>query len=109
MLARLRGINRVAATKSISRRFASNESTPSSFTNKYNFNINPPPVHEYWNIKNASVLIAFVPLYFAVGYVAKSIGTDLDGYEGLLEFADSEKSPMKELKFGEAQPFPEEK
>lgn len=27
----------------------------------------------------------------------------MPGLEGILEFADSEKSPMKELKFGEPQ------
>lgn len=108
MIARLRGINKVGA-RSISRRFASSESTHSNFNNKYNFNINPPPVHEYWNMKNASVLIAFVPLYFGVGYIAKYIGTEIGGYEGLQEYANSENSPMKQLKFGEAQHIKESK
>lgn len=75
----------------------------SPFNNKYNFNINPPPVHQYWNIRNASVLLAFAPLYVAVGYLAKYTGSNLSGFDGLVDFADSEKSPMKELKFGEPQ------
>lgn len=99
-------INTRAAVR-VARRFQSHaapakeEAAP--FNNKYNFNIDPPPVHQYWNIRNASVLIAFVPLYLAVGYLGKYTGSELSGFEGLLDFADSEKSPLKELKFGEAQ------
>ncbi|ODV80150.1 uncharacterized protein CANTADRAFT_25856 [Suhomyces tanzawaensis NRRL Y-17324] len=74
-----------------------------SFTNKHNFNINPPPVHEYWNYRNASVLLAFIPVYLSIGYFAKYIGANTEGYQGLQEFADNEKSPLKELKFGEPQ------
>ncbi|KAK6202735.1 uncharacterized protein RJT21DRAFT_118810 [Scheffersomyces amazonensis] len=73
------------------------------FNNRYNFNINPPPVHEYWNYRNASVLIAIIPVYLGVAYFAKSLGENLEGFEGLRSFADSDKSPLKELKFGEAQ------
>lgn len=82
---------------------ATSATVKSSFNNKHNFNINPPPVHEYWNYRNASVLLAFIPLYFGVGYVAKYVGTNVEGYGGLLGFADSEKSPLNELKFGEPQ------
>lgn len=88
------------------RRFQSHaaaEEKAAPFNNKYNFNINPPPVHAYWNIRNASVLFAFVPLYLAVGYLGKYTGSNLSGFGGLLDFADSEKSPMKEVKFGEPQ------
>lgn len=92
----------------MSKRFQSQASTgsagvKSSFNNKHNFNINPPPVHQYWTMRNSSVLLAFIPVYLLVGYVAKSAGEGLTGYEGLAGFADGEKSPMKELKFGEAQ------
>jgi hypothetical protein len=83
---------------------SSAETAPkSSFNNKYNFNINPPPVHEYWNYWNASVFFAFIPLYFGVGYIAKYVGTNVEGYGGILEFADREKSPLNKLKFAEAQ------
>lgn len=95
-----RGLLRVA------KRFqshASPEVKSAPFNNKYNFNINPPPVHQYWNIRNASVLFAFVPLYLAVGYLGKYTGSNLSGFDSLLEFADSDKSPLKEIKFGEAQ------
>lgn len=90
----------------VAKRFQSHaapETKSAPFNNKYNFNINPPPVHQYWNIRNASVLFAFVPLYLAVGYLGKYSGANLYGFEALLDFADSEKSPMKELKFGEPQ------
>lgn len=90
----------------MARRFQSHaapEAKSAPFNNKYNFNIDPPPVHQYWNIRNASVLIAFVPLYLAVGYLGKYTGANLSGFEGLAEFADLEKSPMKEIKFGEPQ------
>lgn len=93
-------------TQVAGRRFASSASSSSksaNFSNKFNFNINPPPVHEYWNARNASVLIGFVPLYFAVGYVSKYIGTHIGGFDGLLEFADSDKSPMKEFEFAQPQ------
>ena len=91
----------------MSKRFQSQASTSASaksaFNNKYNFNINPPPVHTYWSMRNSSVLLAFIPVYLLVGYAIKYSSSGLSGYEGLYAFADSEKSPMKELKFGEAQ------
>lgn len=91
----------------LSKRFQSQASTgasaKSAFNNKHNFNINPPPVHTYWTMRNSSVLLAFIPIYLAVGYLTKSTSSELSGYEGLYAFADGEKSPMKELKFGEAQ------
>ncbi|KAK6454426.1 uncharacterized protein RJT20DRAFT_130555 [Scheffersomyces xylosifermentans] len=74
-----------------------------AFNNKYNFNINPPPVHEYWNYRNASVLLAVIPVYLAVGYVAKYLGSNLEGYEGLIEFAESDK--VKDIQFGQPQQF----
>lgn len=73
----------------------------SGFNNKFNFNINPPNVHEYWNYRNASVLLAVIPVYLGVGYVAKYLGANLDGFEGLIEFADNDQ--LKTLKFGEPQ------
>lgn len=76
----------------IGRRFASEAK---AFNNPHNFNINPPPVHEYWNQRNATVLVAFVPLYLAVGYLAKYLGEDLGAYDGLLEFANGDDSPLK--------------
>lgn len=72
-----------------------------SFKNTYNFNTNPPPVHEYWNMRNSSVLIAFVPVYFAVAYVAKGSGEGLSGSEGIKAAADAEY--VKGLDFGQAQ------
>lgn len=75
----------------------------SSFNNKYNFNTNPPPVHEYWNIRNTSVLLAFIPIYLSVSYLTKRGTSNVDGYGGLVEYANSEKSPMKDIKFGEPQ------
>ncbi|EGV64909.1 hypothetical protein PSN45_005261 [Yamadazyma tenuis] len=79
--------------------------TPSKapFNNKYNFNTSPPPVHEYWNIRNTSFLLAFIPLYFAVSYVTKNGVQEIEGFGGLVEFAKGEKSPLKEIKFGEPQ------
>lgn len=79
-----------------------------SFSNKYGFNMNPPPVHAYWNARNATVLVAMIPLYFGVGELSKYLGANLPGYEGVLEFADSDKSPLKSLKFAEPQ-LPESK
>lgn len=73
------------------------------FNNKHNFNIDPPPVHTYWNARNFSVLLAFVPLYLGIGFLGKYTGENLSGFDGLVQFADSEKSPMKTLKFGEPQ------
>ena len=75
----------------------------SPFNNKYNFNTNPPPVHEYWNIRNTSVLLAFIPLYLTVSYLTKTGTSNVDGYGGLVEFAKSDKSPINDIKFGEPQ------
>lgn len=74
-----------------------------AFNNKYNFNVNPPPVHEYWNIRNCSVLLAFIPIYLTASYLTKYGTGELEGYGGLLEFAKGEKSPIKDIKFGEPQ------
>lgn len=73
------------------------------FNNKYNFNTNPPPIHLYWNASNSLILFAFVPVFVGIGYFSEYIGSNLRGFEGLVGFADSEQSPMKELKFGEPQ------
>lgn len=73
------------------------------FNNKFNFNINPPPVHEYWNMRNNSVLLAFVPIYFIVGYFGSYTAGNIEGTQGLLDVADSNESPMKTFKFGEPQ------
>lgn len=75
----------------------------STFTNKYNFNMLPPPVHAYWTIRNASVYLTFVPLFFVVASFGKYLGDSFTVHDTLLEFADGEKSPIKELKFGEPQ------
>lgn len=83
-------------TRVIAKRFQS-----SGFKNTYNFNTNPPPVHEYWNLRNSSVLLAFIPLYFGVGYIAKSTGSELSGFEALKAAADSDI--VKGLGFGEPQ------
>lgn len=98
--------SRAARAARVARRFQSHAPRAEKaepFNNKYNFNINPPPVHAYWNIRNASVLVAFVPLYIAVGYLGKYTGENLSGFEGLQQFATSEQSPIKELTFGEPQ------
>ena len=92
---------------SMSRRFQSNISTTgsatkSTFNNKYNFNTNPPPIHEYWYVRNSSVLIACIPLYLIVGYAAKYAADDIDSFNGLLGFYDKSDS-TKELQFGEPQ------
>ncbi|KAG7662842.1 uncharacterized protein J8A68_003612 [[Candida] subhashii] len=75
----------------------------STFNNKYNFNLNPPPVHEYWNIYNSSLLFMLVPLIAGVGYFGKWMGSGLDGFAALLSVANSENSPMKELHYGQSQ------
>lgn len=72
-----------------------------SFKNTHNFNTNPPPVHEYWNIRNSAVLLAFVPIYVAVGYIGKNSGEGLTSLEALKAAADSDL--VKDLGFGEAQ------
>ncbi|CAD1812349.1 hypothetical protein FOB58_004241 [Candida parapsilosis] len=76
-------------------------STP--FNNKYHFNLNPPPVHEYWNVYNSSVLFAFVPVFLGIAYAAKYIGVNIEGNAGLLQYANGENSPLKSIKFGEPQ------
>lgn len=91
----------------ISKRFQSHTSTAgsitkSTFNNKYNFNTNPPPVHEYWYVRNSSVLIACIPLYLIVGYAAKYAADDIDSFNGLLGFYDKSES-TRELQFGEPQ------
>lgn len=72
-----------------------------SFKNTYNFNTNPPPVHEYWNIRNSAVLLAFVPVYVAVGYIAQGSGQGLSGPEGIKAAANAEY--VKGLEFGQPQ------
>lgn len=106
MLSRSVGLR---AASRMSKRFQSHASHATEtvksapFNNKYNFNINPPPIHLYWNAKNSFILFAFAPIFVAFGYLGKYTGSNMPGLEGILEFADSEKSPMKELKFGEPQ------
>lgn len=65
--------------------------------------MNPPPVHEYWNYHNALILIAIIPIYYIVGYVSNYLGSSIVGYNGMNDFADSEDSPMKVIKFGDPQ------
>lgn len=84
-------------------RRAQSQALGAGFTNKHGFNTNPPPVHEFWTAWNSSVVFAFVPVFLAVGYAGKYMGSNIGGYEGLYQFASSDKSPMKELSFGEAQ------
>lgn len=91
------------STLRAARRFQSTETKAESFTNKYNFNLDPPPVHSYWNARNSLVLFAFVPAFIGAGYLGIYVGSNLSGMEGLTEFADSEQSPLKTLKFGESQ------
>ncbi|CAK9439609.1 uncharacterized protein LODBEIA_P37090 [Lodderomyces beijingensis] len=73
------------------------------FANRYNFNLDPPPVHEYWNIYNSSILFAFVPVFLGVAYLAKDIGVNLESQAGLLQYANGDNSPLKSIKFGEPQ------
>lgn len=91
----------------MSRRFESHaaqaEPKAATFDNKYNFNIAPPPVHAYWNARNFSVLVVLTPIILGVGYLGKFTGQNIEGYEGLLTFADSKNSPLNEIKFGEPQ------
>ncbi|EGW33016.1 uncharacterized protein SPAPADRAFT_49942 [Spathaspora passalidarum NRRL Y-27907] len=75
----------------------------SPFTNKYNFDLNPPRVHEYWNYRNATVLLAFIPLFLVVAELGKTAGNGLRGLSSFIEFAESEKSPMKEQTYGKSQ------
>lgn len=75
----------------------------STFNNKFHFDINPPQTHQYWNYRNGSVLFLFVPLFLTVGYLGQYTGANLGGFEGLIRFADSEYSPLKDLKYGEPQ------
>lgn len=99
--------------KAVGRRFNSHAShahgsgahttAKSTFNNTHNFNINPPPVHEYWTIRNASILFAFIPVYLGIAYLTKYSALSADGFGGLIEFAKSDKSPMKDIKFGEPQ------
>lgn len=99
------------SARSIGRRFnshATHEAPKSQpFTNKFNFNIEPPQVHQYWNYKNTSVLLAFIPFYLAAGYLGQYTGSNLTSWEGFWTFADGEHSPLKQIKFGEAQQKPE--
>lgn len=100
----VRSVNKGNA-RTLLKRFQSttSESTASTFNNKYNFNISPPPVHEYWNYRNATVFLSAIPLYFAVGYASVYIASNFEGYSGLLGFKDNEKSPLKDTEFGEPQ------
>lgn len=72
------------------------------FNNKYNFNIDPPQVHHYWDQRNFSILVVFVPVFVAAGYLAQSSG-NLSSLQTLVGFAEGEKSPLKELAFSEPQ------
>lgn len=76
-----------------------------AFNNKYGFNMNPPPVHAYWNARNASVLVAFVPVFLGAGALAKYVGFNLPGWDGLLEFSKLEQLPIGKLAFGEPEPY----
>ncbi|RLV93348.1 hypothetical protein JA1_002538 [Spathaspora sp. JA1] len=80
---------------------ATKESAP--FTNKYNFDVNPPQVHHYWNYHNATLLVALIPVLLGVAELGRYIGKNLSGYTSFIEFADSEKSPMKESTYGKPQ------
>lgn len=90
-----------------SRRFQSHAAAAEApavkpFNNKYNFNIDPPQVHQYWQQRNFSILVAFVPIFVAAGYLAQTSG-NVSGLQTLIGFADGEKSPLKELAFAEPQ------
>lgn len=74
-----------------------------TFNNKYEFNINPPPIHEYWNYRNALVLIAIIPIYLAVASLAENLNGGLDGYDAIKTYADSLDSPMHKMQFAEPQ------
>lgn len=76
------------------------------FTNKFGFDLNPPPVHEYWNIRNSSVAFAFVPVFLGIAFFAKYIGKSVDTNGAYLGFADSEASPVSKIPFGQAQETP---
>ncbi|KAG7192751.1 uncharacterized protein KQ657_001534 [Scheffersomyces spartinae] len=80
---------------------AAGASEASSFTNKYNFNIDPPAVHEYWNARNASVLLAFIPAYMVVASVAKYVAENQEGWGGLHEYADAHFDKIYQHRFGE--------
>lgn len=79
------------------------EAPVKAFNNKYNFNTNPPPVHEYWSTRNVSILLAFIPVYLTVSYFTKYGTSNAEGYEGLLQYAKGENSPMKNMNFAEPQ------
>ncbi|WLF79562.1 hypothetical protein PVL30_003317 [Lodderomyces elongisporus] len=98
----------------IAKRFQSSTTRASTtkeahpFQNKFNFNLNPPQVHEYWNIYNTSVLLAFIPVFLGTAFIAKDIGSQIQGYTGLLQYADGEKSPLKSIKFDDAKEISKE-
>lgn len=71
------------------------------FNNKYNFNIDPPAVHEYWNARNASVLLAFIPAYLAVASVARYVSENQEGWGGLHQYADAHFDQLYKHRFGE--------
>ncbi|CUM64053.1 uncharacterized protein PRCAT00001641001 [Priceomyces carsonii] len=73
-----------------------------TFSNKYNFNINPPPVHEYWNARNNIILLAFVPVFLGVGYVAKYVGGNVYG-DSVLEAVEGEDAFINGNKIFESQ------
>ncbi|QWW24107.1 hypothetical protein CA7LBN_002941 [Candidozyma auris] len=90
----LRAVSRISRRLQSHASHSSETTKSAPFNNKYNFNVNPPPIHSYWNQKNSLVLFAFVPLFVGVGYLGKYTGSNTPGFEGLLEFAESESSPM---------------
>ncbi|CAI5758015.1 unnamed protein product [Candida verbasci] len=97
---------RLSKQSNILRRFQSTTTKveTAGFNNKYNFNLNPPPVHEYWNFYNSSVLFMFIPLFLSVGYLTKYMVTNLDyNFTAFRQFSENDKSPLREITFGEQQ------
>ena len=77
----------------IFRRFQHSSHVPASesvpFSNKFGFDLSPPPIHEYWNIHNSTILFAFVPVFLGIAYFAKYVGKTVDANAAYLGYADS--------------------
>lgn len=94
----------------IFRRFQHSSHAPASesvpFSNKFGFDLSPPPIHEYWNIHNSTILFAFVPVFLGIAYFAKYVGKTVDANAAYLGYADSEASPVSKIPFGQSQAVP---
>ncbi|EMG47149.1 hypothetical protein SBY92_000027 [Candida maltosa Xu316] len=73
------------------------------FVNKFGFDLSPPPVHEYWNFYNSSVLFAFVPVFIGMAYGIKFLGVSGDASDAYLRYANDEASSVMKLPFGQPQ------